>query len=1011
MADQTKEQKERDDKLRKVTERLVEKNEAVLLQSMKLTENMLKADDEREKNRIAIGDLTTKEINRLKRVFTQKTVQGQVITDEMRQAIGKQITVAERQGNSVLERLEEQGNQFKQNAISAEKKRLDDGNFRKEEVQLLRDIESGLVSATPEEKAAAGLDLKRYEENQKKTGVFEKIARSTATGLDSLAAPQDETAEQKEARLIEQKGFTKLKDGIVNLGKGFDKFFTSFKDKAKEGGLKVLKGFAVGLALIGFLKFLQSPMFDKLSDGIKSLFGLIDDMVAFIGPTGSIVIGLGAVIALLNPFKTLGFLFKIVKGFVGLFTKGGSVPDGISKSSKSLGKKGLFNGLKNATSRFTGLFSKGGLLSKGISGISGMFSKLPFGGGGKLTGALSTGIGKFTGLFSKGGGLLSGLGKIAGGVAKFAGPVGLAVTAAVGLFDGVTAGVEEYKKSGDLGKSIKEGFAGAASGLTFGLISQETISDGLTSIGDAASSVVDGITGIFKSSEEKEADRLKKKQAFIDAEIKNYENASEIEREALDEIAQIESDGKHKSHLAYIASLQVQQNDELAQLERQKSEKKSFFESMSNKLSELTGIELPDFADVKETFSSIGDEFKRRGDALKKSLSEAKDSVIDGLENIGDKFTDLTGIEIPTMQGMKDKLTDTKNSVLNFLGLKSEEDIAKEKRDRAIAGGIGGPDDIGVAEETQERLFEEKEESKRELRDAQNELKTLDKERNNLRIAYRKLSRARDMARATGEEQFTSGYEATMANTDMNMSHAERKFHSSFITTRSEDEISEEMKKIDDQFKLTTAARKEQKKLLPKARKKDKLKRENLDAEISNIDSKMLDSKDIESANADVEAARLEKLTQDNRRSMLGGLEGPATLATSQRDVIENLVSQDDIDKMRDKVTKINEIIKDGITSEEKTQLADLGVVVTGQGGRRGERRIINLAVQEAVRTRDEMLTANAELNASRDQTANVQNMIAPQINNSSNNQSVVTPIIHHNTEPPAGSSLPMAFR
>ena len=57
------------------------------------------------------------------------------------------------------------------------------------------------------------------------------------------------------------------------------------------------------------------------------------------------------------------------------------------------------------------------------------------------------------------------------------------------------------------------------------------------------------------------------------------------------------------------------------------------------------------------------------------------------------------------------------------------------------------------------------------------------------------------------------------------------------------------------------------------------------------------------------------------------------------------------------------------------------------------------------------MITANAELNASRDQTANVQNMIAPQINSSSNNQSVVTPIIHHNTEPPAGSIASMAFR
>ena len=945
MADQTREQKERDDRLQKVTERLVEKNEAVLLQSMKLTENMLKADDEREKNRIAIGDLTTKEINRLKRVLTQKTVQGQVITDDMRKGIERQILIAERQGNSVLEKLEAQGEEFKRNAKATEDKRLADGNYRKDEVQILKDIKSGVMSVPPEQKAAALQNLKNYEENKKKTGMFEKIARRTSEGLDSFAAPQDETAEQKEARLLEQKGFTKLKDGIVKLGKGFDSFFKGFKDKAKEGGIKALKGFAIGLALIGFLKFLQSPMFDKLSDGIKSLFGFIDSMVEFLGPTGSIILGVGAIIALLSPFKTLGLLTSVIGGFVGLFTKGGSVTEGISKSSKSLGKRGLFSGLKNATSRFTGLFSKGGFLSKGISGISGMFSKLPFGGGGKLTGALSSGIGKFTGLFAKGGGLLSGLGAIGGTVARFAGPVGLAVTAAKGLYDGVTSGIEEYKESGDLGKSIKEGFAGAASGLTFGLISQETISNGLTSIGDGIMGAVDGVRDSVMSV------------------VNDPEGA---------------------------------------------------FNSISNKLSELTGLDLPDFTDVKETFSSIGDEFKRRGDALKKSLSEAKDSVIDGLENIGDKFTDLTGIEIPTMQGVKDKLTDTKNSVLNFLGLKSEEDIAKENRDRAIAGGIGGPDDIGVAEQTQERLFEEKEANAKELQDEKNKLITLNKERSNLQIAYNKLSRARDMARATGQDQFTSGFEATMANTDMSKTAAERKFYSSSLLGRSEDEISEEMKKIEDQFKLTTAARTEQRDKLKlggefrnKIRKTDLLKR----GEIFDIENQKLTSSDIRFADSDEEAARLEKLTQDNRRSMLGGLEGPATLATSQRDVIENLVSQDDIDKMRDKVTKINEIIKDGITSEEKTQLADLGVVVTGQGGRRGERRIINLAVQEAVRTRDEMLTANAELNASRDQTANVQNMIAPQINNSSNNQSVVTPIIHHNTEPPAGSSLPMAFR
>jgi len=70
----------------------------------------------------------------------------------------------------------------------------------------------------------------------------------------------------------------------------------------------------------------------------------------------------------------------------------------------------------------------------------------------------------------------------AGRAAKFLPGIGLAVTGIMGLFDGVTAGVEEYKKSGKIGEAVKQGFAGTLSGLTFGLISRETISDGFDSI-------------------------------------------------------------------------------------------------------------------------------------------------------------------------------------------------------------------------------------------------------------------------------------------------------------------------------------------------------------------------------------------------------------------------------------------------------------------------------------------------------------------------------------------------
>ena len=84
---------------------------------------------------------------------------------------------------------------------------------------------------------------------------------------------------------------------------------------------------------------------------------------------------------------------------------------------------------------------------------------------------------------SKAAGVIGKGARLALGAARFAGPVGLGITAAMGIFDGVSAGVEEFKKSGKLGSAVQEGLAGAASGLTFGLVSQETISGGLSKIG------------------------------------------------------------------------------------------------------------------------------------------------------------------------------------------------------------------------------------------------------------------------------------------------------------------------------------------------------------------------------------------------------------------------------------------------------------------------------------------------------------------------------------------------
>ena len=57
-----------------------------------------------------------------------------------------------------------------------------------------------------------------------------------------------------------------------------------------------------------------------------------------------------------------------------------------------------------------------------------------------------------------------------------------------------TAGIEEFKKSGKVGAAVKEGFVGEGlSGLTFGLVSQESISKGFDTIGNFAVKTVDGL--------------------------------------------------------------------------------------------------------------------------------------------------------------------------------------------------------------------------------------------------------------------------------------------------------------------------------------------------------------------------------------------------------------------------------------------------------------------------------------------------------------------------------------
>ena len=181
---------------------------------------------------------------------------------------------------------------------------------------------------------------------------------------------------------------------------------------------------------MGIINFIKNPTFDNF----KKIFD-VDN------PLG-LVAGLAGIVLLLKPsllFSALKLGIKAFKAALALVGVGVSDQAADLKKSKTRGGKG----------------GKKGLLSK-VANLA------P-----KNIGSKAASLGK---------GLLKG--------AKFLPGIGLAVTGIMGVFDGVSAGFKEYNAGGDAGDVAREAAAGVVSGLTFGLVSQETISGAFTTIGD-----------------------------------------------------------------------------------------------------------------------------------------------------------------------------------------------------------------------------------------------------------------------------------------------------------------------------------------------------------------------------------------------------------------------------------------------------------------------------------------------------------------------------------------------
>ena len=415
--------------------------------------------------------------------------------------------------------------------LNNEEERARDSNLNQNIAQSRLQNNAGL------EKLGATLSGKSDDTKKALDGVAEATKGSQLT-----------PTQQKEKDQQQQSLFATLGQKFDGMKKSFTGFFKGMSDKLSGTGMSLLKNFALGMFIIGVLKFLQSPMFDTLLDKAQEMFKYFDEfggkLKAFIedpsfstfadmfSASGPIIAALVGLFVILNPLKTLTFLTGTIRRFVGLFTKGGAVDEGIKEATNKVNKRGLFGKrgrLTRGFARLTGSVSRFGnrMNNAGNSFIRGMrspFKTLRAGAsalynginsmGANLRNAASRAGGKantgFKTLFKGGGKLVGGLGKAALGALKFAGPVGLVASAGMAIFDGVSAGIDEFKKGGSVGDVIREGFSGAVSGLTFGLVSQETISKGLTSIGDNVSKGFNAVKDFYLDGYKKIGDGISK---------------------------------------------------------------------------------------------------------------------------------------------------------------------------------------------------------------------------------------------------------------------------------------------------------------------------------------------------------------------------------------------------------------------------------------------------------------------------------------------------------------------
>ena len=427
-------------------------------------------------------------------------------------------------------------------------------------------------------------------EARTQTGYLKQIAKNTAGGGGgSGASGKDGKGSLKGGLLKGIAGIGAASIALAALGGIKKAILGSLGLVAKAGKCVLKKGYSLAKAGLG-----------KIAKGASNLIrGALNSVWKVAAPI----------------LKPIGSFLKNIAT-----TAGGAIKGGLTKAfdaTKMAGKWGLAKlvNLKNIAT--SGARSVAGAIQGAMSGI--------------------------TGVAKKGGKGAAKLGKLMLRGAKFIPGAGLAVAGAIALYDGLSAGMEEFKKSGDLGKSIKEGTAGALSGITFGLVSQKTFSDAFTTVGEKFTTLTKGVS-----------DAASKAWVGAKALIPTEEGLKK-------------SFTKLSANLAPLKNLSIPKDISFAAVATAFTGNAV---AINDSFANFTGI------DVSKTIGKLGDKVAKQATALKNSFENITgmtipkfDDVKKGLSNLSvnlkEKFKVITGIEIPSLDDIGKRIQNILPSLGN----------------------------------------------------------------------------------------------------------------------------------------------------------------------------------------------------------------------------------------------------------------------------------------------------------------------------------------------------------